>query len=424
MFKRVLALLACAVSLPAFAGEAGDLARQHLYAGTLAEAKVALAPLGAAGDTEAQFGLGLIEIVDAIGSVSRAFYRHGAVLPGSEFVLGSAIAGSLPANPTPEPLDYAAFRSILETFVAQLDTASVALETAGAAGDYVVPVDLLKIRVDIDGNGTAEEGETVANALMAGLQIDPAQLANGDVAGGAVGSGGHDAALPNAEVGFDRADAIWLAGYANVIAAQADFLLAHDFSEFFNASFHRLFPAAGLPMQNHSNGGRLVLDSGSDNAIADAIAAIHTINWPVTDPARLKRVHTRLGKIVALSRQNWDAILLETDDNRELLPSPRQTSLVPEGAVTDEMVAAWRATLDVADRILAGELLIPHWRFKQGFDLNTYFETATRTDFVMILSGYGALPYLRDGPIATADSFAEANRVFGDNLLGYAFWFN
>lgn len=87
-------------------------------------------------------------------------------------------------------------------------------------------------------------------------------------------------------------------------------------------------------------------------------------------------------------------------------------------------MAAWRATLDVADRILAGELLIPHWRFKQGFDLNAYFESATRTDFVMILSGYGALPYLRDGPVATADSFAEANRVFGDNLLGYAFWFN
>ncbi|MFY8030879.1 MAG: hypothetical protein ACOVO5_03505, partial [Devosia sp.] len=226
------------------------------------------------------------------------------------------------------------------------------------------------------------------------------------------------------EVGFDRADAIWLAGYANVVPAQADFLLAHDFSDFVNSSFHRLFPAAGLPMQDYSNGGMLMLDPATDNAIADAITAIHTINWPVTDTARLKRVHARLGKIVALSRQNWDAILLETDDNRELLPSPRQTSLVPEGAVTDEMVAAWRATLDVADKILAGELLIPHWRFKQGFDLNAYFETATRTDFVMILSGYGALPYLRDGPIATADSFAEANRVFGDNLLGYAFWFN
>jgi hypothetical protein len=42
----------------------------------------------------------------------------------------------------------------------------------------------------------------------------------------------------------------------------------------------------------------------------------------------------------------------------------------------------------------------------------------------MILTGYGALPFLKDGPIATAEDFAAANRVFGDNLLGYAFWFN
>ncbi len=69
-------------------------------------------------------------------------------------------------------------------------------------------------------------------------------------------------------------------------------------------------------------------------------------------------------------------------------------------------------------------MLIPHWRFKQGFDLKAYFETAGETDLVMILTGYGALPFLRDGPIADAESFAAANRVFGENILGYAFWFN
>jgi hypothetical protein len=144
----------------------------------------------------------------------------------------------------------------------------------------------------------------------------------------------------------------------------------------------------------------------------------------VEHPELLSAVLERFKRITTLSRANWTALLAETDDNRELIPNPRQTSIVPEGWVTDEVVAAWLETLDVADKILDGELLVPHWRFRQGFDLEAYFTTAKRTDLVMLLTGYDAIPYLRDGPIADANSFAAANRVFGDNLLGYVFWFN
>ncbi|HHY51505.1 MAG TPA: hypothetical protein GYA10_17365, partial [Alphaproteobacteria bacterium] len=232
------------------------------------------------------------------------------------------------------------------------------------------------------------------------------------------------AAVGASTIGLDRADAIWLAGYSQVFAAQADFFLAHDFEDFVNASFHRLFPQAKLPMQDYAEGGQLMLDPATDTAIADAVAAIHTINWPVVEPERLARVLERFRKVTQLSRANWDAILAETDDNRELVPSPSQTSIVPGGAVTDATVAAWRETLDVADRILAGELLVPHWRFRQGFDLAAFFKNAKRFDLVMLLTGYDALPFLRDGPIADAQSFAAANRVFGNDLLGYVFWFN
>ena len=92
--------------------------------------------------------------------------------------------------------------------------------------------------------------------------------------------------------------------------------------------------------------------------------------------------------------------------------------------VTDETVAAWRETLDVVDSIIDGELLIPHWRFKQGFDLAAFFANSERTDLVMLLTGQGALAYLADGPIADADSFALANTVFGENIFNYAAWFN
>ncbi len=437
MFKRLLAVAAIAMAapLPVFASAAGDLLTAGLYAGRTADTIEALTPLAAGENQEAKFALGFAQFVAAIEGMSQALYRHGATAPDG----GPMAAGMLgvpmpagPANPDPTPLDYAIFRAELEAFVTRLDDAAKSLLAAGESGDYVEPVDIVRIRIDVKGDGVAEEHESVGTVIAGILGISPAELTGAAPVPPPPADRSQSGAMhtpPAAEVmateiGFDRADAIWLAGYSNVIAAQADFILAHDFSELFNATFHRVFPRSGLPMQEFSRGGTLALDPETDSAIADAIALIHTLNWPVVDRERLLRVLERGKTVTALSRKNWDAILAETDDDRELVPNPRQTPLVPDGKITDEMVAAWRSTLETLDQILAGELLIPHWRFKQGFDLKAYFERAERTDFVMILTGYGALPFLKDGPVADANTFAEANRIFGDNLLGYAFWFN
>jgi hypothetical protein len=88
------------------------------------------------------------------------------------------------------------------------------------------------------------------------------------------------------------------------------------------------------------------------------------------------------------------------------------------------MVAAWREALNLFDQILAGDLLVPHWRFRQGFDVRQYFDSAARTDFVMLITGFDALPYLKEGPIADAQTFADVNEAFGGNLFFYALWFN
>lgn len=443
MLKRLAAaaaLAALALPSPAQAGAAGDLTRRHLYEGTLAAGLEALAPLAAAGDQEARFGAGMLRFVQAVEHFAQALYRHGLAAPEAG-MMGSPLLLPVPPNPGPEPLDYQKVRGILEVLASDMDAARALLEKAGERGDYVVPLDLLEFRVDIDADGKSGEDESVGSVISRAFGSDPSAFAPGppplpapeekDKADKAGSEAPREApaatpgpAAEEAIIGFDRADAIWLAGYSQVFAAQADFLLAHDFETTVNATFHRLFPRAGLPMQEYADRGMLMLDPASDNAIADLIAAVHTINWPVVEPDRLKRVLMRFQAITQLSRRNWEAILAETDDNKELVPSPKQVSLVPEARVTDEIIAAWMETLDAADRIIAGELLVPHWRFKQGFDLKAYFETATHTDFVMLLTGYDATPFIKDGPVATAESFAAANRVFGDAFLGYAFWFN
>jgi len=402
------------------AAQAGDILRDHLYAGTLRAGLDALQPMAEGGDAEARFGVGLLTFATGVERLAQGLYRHGLAAPETG-MMGPMLGVPIPVNPKPEPLTYDGMRALLETLVQDLDASRGLLVAAGeAGGDYVVKLDPLKFRLDVNGDGEVAEAESVAGLLSQQFGVDFTQPPQAP--GEEDGTSASPVAAP--EFGFDRADAIWLAGYSQVVAAQVDFVLAHDFSDFFNAVFHRFFPKAGLPMQDFAQGGAVFMDPSSDSAIMDAVAAIHTLNWPVADKARLAGVRARLQEITALSRENWKAILAETDDDAEVVPSPRQTAAVPDAAVTDDMVAAWHETLDAADKILAGELLVPHWRFRQGFDLKAYFDTAERTDLVMVLSGYGALPFLKDGPVADAETFAAANRVFGDNLLGYAFWFN
>jgi hypothetical protein len=414
--------------LPAVAkgGEAADALAEHLYAGTAAEGLASATEGCAATDAEACFARGVIQLVIAYEGIAQDLYRYGATTPGATpAALLFGIEDGLetpPANPDPESLSYPALRTVLTDFVGDVDQARLSFERAGEAGDFRVPIDLTRVRLDLDGNGTVTEGENLG-ALLGGLG-EWADIPVPDAPPPGTKTKTKRAPADDFTIGFDQADAIWLAGYMQVTAAPVDLLLAHDFSGFFDAFLHRVFPKSGLPMEGFSRGGMLFMDPESDTGIADLIAAIHTLNFPVTDPTRLAGVLDRLKQITALSRRNWELILAETDDDRELVPSPRQTSMSPDMPVTQEIVDAWLATLDTVDQVLAGELLVPHWRFSQGFDLKQYFETARETDLVMILTGSGALPYLKEGPIADARAFSEANSALGADWLGYAFWFN
>lgn len=422
---------------PVFASEAGDLTREALYSGRFSDGIVALDPLVQAGDNEAVFGTALIRFVRSLETVAFQLYTYGLTAPDVG-PMGPAVAVPIPPNPNPTPLTYEGIRGILEAMQFNFGTAEPDFIKAGESGDWVLLIDPLKIRIDANGDGKASDNETIAAVFQQALGVSPELAVPAPAAEPRADeptrrNRGQRASRPpapqqveNSEflIGLDRADAYWFAGYTNIILLQVEFLLAHDFSTLVNASFHRLFPQAGFPLEDYATGGMLMMDPETDTAIADAIAAIHSLNWPVKSPELLKGVRERAKKVLGLSRQNWEAILAETDDNRELVPNPQQTSLIPEGRVTQEVVDAWHATLDTAEQVLDGELLVPHWRFKQGFDLKAYFETATHTDFVMLLTGYDALPYLKDGPVASAESFAEGNRVFGGDFLNYVFWFN
>lgn len=410
MLRLTTAIIAATLSLPALAGDGADITLRHLYAGT---AEAGITELGARPDAESRFGKGMMEFAVAIEHLGQGLYRYGfaPTWPGG---VRTQMLVPVPVNPNPEPVDYDKFRALLSTFVTDLDVAQKTLREAGVAGDYVISLDVTKVVLDIDGDGRGGPGENIAAVVGStlGLVRTPEQNIEPIV------------------LGLDRADAIWLAGYANIAAAQADFLLAHDFHELFDATFHRLFPSSGLPLGNSVRGqrppspGYELFDSDTEIAILDAVAFIHTIDWRVIEPERLRHVRERLLTLTRLSRENLAAIQVETDNNNELLPNPSQTAAVGRMGITAEQLDAWLATLDTLEQLLEGKLLLPHWRFDRGFDLRAYFENATSTDLVMLLTGYDALPFIKDGPIADEASFGPLNLAFGSNWPGYAFWFN
>jgi len=499
------------------AGEAGDILAARMADGHFAAGLAALGTIETR-DNEALFAEGMLTFAAGIERFVQAMNRHGFRPPADEamaMVMGVPVtAAEQVASAT--PLDYEGFRAIAQRLVSDMDAARDLLSEAGQSGDYAVPIDILSFRMDVNGDGVADETESLRTlALMmgedfaesdpavsfeseepalpreeqpetttepmpevepegmrpmmpvavpaasstegdkrletskeeAGEAADPAAEPDTQAEGGQAaemqldGSPSAEAPaedipadqvqneaepqVPSVVVVFDRADAFWLAGYSQVVASQADLLLAHDFSDLFNSTFHRLFPDAGLPMAVFGNIPDEFLGMLEDMTLAaDAVAFIHTLNFPVVDQPRMQGVRQRLLSITDLSRRNWEAILAETDDQRELVPSPRQTPLSPEMRVTEEMVAAWMQTLDSVDALLEGELLLPHWRFAKGFNLKSYFETATRTDLVMILTGYGALPFLSDGPIADMETFRPAMEAFGEEFPLFVIWFN
>jgi hypothetical protein len=300
---------------------------------------------------------------------------------------------------------------LLKAFDDDLAAAAGALRDVGDQHVAIV-VDLARVRLDLRGDGKPAEDESLG-FILAALSGLP---------------GARPATPVSLEVKFDTGDAPWLAGYAHALMALCDFMLAHDFHATFDVASHRFFPKSAAPLaqalSEHSTNPGIARGVPDTDFFADSIGLIHTINWPVIEPARMLSAREHLKSVVAMSRRSWELILAETDDDREWIPNPRQTHVALGWRVQQEQINAWMAALDEADAILDGRTLVPHWRFARGLDLKRFFEAPQPFDLVMLVAGPGAVPFLREGPISSRQRWNEIMRSFEGNFFGYALWFN
>lgn len=160
------------------------------------------------------------------------------------------------------------------------------------------------------------------------------------------------------------------------------------------------------------------------SSIADLIAFVHLLRWPVAEPDRSASSLAHLERMVELSRENWRRIDAETDNGREWVPNPRQTGVFRSLTIDQARYDGWLVFLDQMDAVLKGKSLLPHWRFRQGFNLRRMFLEPQTLDAVMLAHGQALLPYLEDGPIADSGTWSRAIEVFGGDFFGYFLWIN
>lgn len=387
-----------------------SLVTERLETGRLGDAVQTLK--GALTSDKARFGLGMVQFVKAVETLSQSLYKYGMETPEISMLglIGIMPVTRLPVplNPDPEPITYEAFRAIVQQFIDDLNEVDTTLKSI-TDETVSVPVDLLSIHLDMDGDGKVSEQETLWRIYVR-------------LAGDTALTSDPQATLM---VNFDRADVDWLRAYSHLLMGIGEWMLAHDAEDAFNNTFHLFFPRSNLP------GAMLLAEQTKQEGampdqteIADIIALFHLIHWPVIEPDRMPKSLAHLRKMVSLSQGSWTYILAETDNEREWIPGPDQTSALPNMPITRAQMEAWQSFLTEFDALLAGDKLLPHWRFDKGINLARVFTEPTQFDLILWVQGSGALPYLEEGEMTDKDTWWRIISVFSGNFINYAIWLN
>lgn len=403
---RIMRLGLCAVLLAARASADPQTAAKLLVSGDLprAERELTDAVRRSPSDWDARFGLGVAQFLGSVERLGRSLHRYGldpSPSAGALSLIGLPVGRlPVPPNPSPEVVSYDKFREIVQTWVN--DLARVDATLAKIEGDAALELAFGLVRLDLSGDGRGDDEEALWRIFsrLSGEQLDEAEVAA-------------------FVIRFDRADAEWLRGYCNLLSGISEFFLAYDQRKQFETAAHLFFKRVESPHP-------FLKDREDWTDFLDMIAWVHLTDWPLKEPARMKKAHAHFLSVVQHSRQTWKLILAETDDDREWIPGPKQTSQLPGGDFTPDMLDAWHAFLDELESLLNGEKRVPFWRPYDGGGLNLRRFFHEPRDFSLVLSVQGSAltPFLEKGALTEPDFWRRLNERFDGRFFMFAIWVN
>jgi hypothetical protein len=418
------------------------MVEKYLLDGRLKEGEVALVAhlKEHSSDDQVRFGLGVLQFLRAVEGLGQAFTRYGVrTYRNHGFILPFL---RLPAatNENSKTISYLRLREIVEAFQKQLLQAESTLAPISDA-DVKLPLHFGMIKLDL--NGTGQHGQT--NQTQKSSQTDKSDQKASEQSPHFQSSDDNrslwkvyakltnnsNIPIEKAEqffIKFDRGDVHWLRGYCHLLSSVCDIYLAHDSKVLFERTAHLFFNKVDTPYQFLSKSRRIRSIGASDVEILDLVALIHLIRCEVIEPKRMASALDHLQAVIDQSRDTWKWIMAEEDDDHEWLPNPRQTGVIPNARVTEQMVLAWSGIMTESEKILSGELLIPFWRSSdndhRGINLRKVFLQPQRFDLVLWVQGSAAAPYLEEGKLSRGQTWRDLRGEFGNHFPGFALWFN
>lgn len=363
------------------------------------EAEIAALP---APTPEDLFALGGLRFLTAIEAAFQARWRMGVTQDDS---LLPVFRFALPPNPAPQPFDPAVVEDTFAMVNGRMEGARAALARIPEGAEVGLPVDLGQIWFDVNANGRRDAGEglmSIAGQILAGTP-DP------DLPGGAM------------PVRFDTADVAWLSAYTHLLSGISDLVLAVHPTEDIRQVIEgeKAMAAFGGP----GDYGGLV-DPGMRAPLRQAMMTYLALKkTPIAEKTRAARAEFLA--MVRDERRFWTLADAETDDDREFIPNARQHPAFgdqfPEGADV-----AWLAVLGDFEKLLNGELLLPHWALPDGAGINLgkLLTDPEPVDPVTWVHGIGLLPYAEKGPVITGQEWLIFDELVSGNGIMFAVYLN
>jgi hypothetical protein len=304
----------------------------------------------------------------------------------------------IPENPNAIPFQAADFTALIRNLDADMDASREALTQLGDK-PFALPMRVADLWFDINANGTREPGEDLA-----------------EVTGMALGGGrGFGVQVEDPVITFDTADAAWLAAYTHFLSGFASTALAYDPEPAIQRildSSKAIYALWGPTPPNNA------MDMMFGRQVDRAAMVLHALsNTP--DKALAQDAYGHFLSMIQENRQFWSLVALETDNTGEWVPNDKQVSglgLTMPAGTGDR----WQAVLADAEKLLKGEVLIPHWRFgaEAGINLKKAFDNPPPVDLITWIQGEGLLPYAEKGPQMSMQAWRDFEEfVQGDAML-------
>lgn len=396
--------LGLSLALAAGAPAAAETLSAEIGRTGLAATEARLTAQGGLSDEE-RFALGGIRFLRAIEQSFQIRWQNGMTDRTGMLPL---LRLPVPDNPAPQPFDPGAVAAIFATADAGLTAAREALAPIPAASDFGLVIDLGDLWFDVNANAARDPGEDlldIAGPALLGWQWSE-----------------RPADAPAPVVRFDSADAAWLIAYTHALQAFCQVVLAYDPTE----PLTRILTTREALAAHGPLPPDLLL--GSQNQGLDSIDMIAlmlaTLNQQPHAP-RMAAARDHLLAAMVNNRDFWTRLAAETDDDREWLPKPGQTSALgvslPEG--TGE---SWQAVLADGEALLNGQKLAPYWRSGAGAGINVMklFTEPRPVDLAGWIQGWAAMPYYEAGPLVSAENWSRFESLAGGQPMLLALWFN